>query len=84
MKTLLRELGAALIMLSAFMVCHAQQAPQFVGLPEYGVTLGGDANNPTIINTSGRSQRGAVKEARSSICWRLTIGCWRVGRRRAV
>lgn len=52
MKHLLRELGAAAIMLFALNVNATAQT--LMGLPQYGVALGGTANDPTIINAASR------------------------------
>jgi len=47
---ILREAGAALIMLFALNI----NAQQFVGLPQYGVSLEGLVDNPSVVNTSGK------------------------------
>ena len=58
MRRFFTELGAAFIMLLTLTVCHAQQ---LVGLPQYGVTLGGTAGDPSIVNdTSGKTILGCV------------------------
>jgi hypothetical protein len=58
MKRFLTGLGAMLIMLATLTVCHAQN---LVGLPQYGVMLGGTAGDPSIVNTtSGKTILGGV------------------------
>ena len=56
MKHVLREIGAALIMLAAL----ALNAQTLVGRPQYGVTLGGTAREPAIQNMSGKTVIGHV------------------------
>jgi hypothetical protein len=54
MKVLLRELGAALIMLAAVIMCHAQQSATLMGLPQYGVILTGSPDTPEPVIVDGK------------------------------